>query len=292
MIAAVEEIARTLKAKRNRAGFIARCPAHEDRTPSLSISDGADGKVLVHCHAGCSQSAVLDALHALGIDFGSSRVAGGVSPRTFRSARDDNPNATERLELARHLWGKSQPASDTAAEVYLHFRGFHGPIPGTIRYLPSQPKHVHALIAAFGIPQEPEPGRLEIAADLVRGVMLIALKSGGRGKADVDVAKRMIGPSNGWPIVLAPPSDHGGLAIAEGIEDALVLHEETGLGAWAAGSAGRLPLTAQHVPNYVESVSISEDDNEAGRAGTRGLAEALIEKGIEVLILPSMKGRA
>jgi 5S rRNA maturation endonuclease (ribonuclease M5) len=39
------------------------CPAHDDRNPSLSIRE-KDGKVLVHCHAGCSQRDVVDALRA------------------------------------------------------------------------------------------------------------------------------------------------------------------------------------------------------------------------------------
>ncbi len=50
--------------RRNGAGHIARCPAHEDRTPSLSINEH-EGKILVHCHAGCSQEAVLAALKEL-----------------------------------------------------------------------------------------------------------------------------------------------------------------------------------------------------------------------------------
>lgn len=43
-------------------GYTAPCPAHDDKNPSLSISDGENGKVLVHCHAGCDQGAVVDAL--------------------------------------------------------------------------------------------------------------------------------------------------------------------------------------------------------------------------------------
>ena len=38
-----------------------RCPAHEDHSPSLSISRAPDGRWLVHCHAGCSTAAVLAA---------------------------------------------------------------------------------------------------------------------------------------------------------------------------------------------------------------------------------------
>lgn len=46
--------------KRNGVGWKARCPAHDDRAPSLSIAE-SDGKVLVRCMAGCDTQAVLDA---------------------------------------------------------------------------------------------------------------------------------------------------------------------------------------------------------------------------------------
>jgi hypothetical protein len=42
--------------------FQARCPAHGDRLPSLSIADGRDGRVLLHCFAGCGTDAILAAL--------------------------------------------------------------------------------------------------------------------------------------------------------------------------------------------------------------------------------------
>jgi putative DNA primase/helicase len=57
-------IVRALKARRSGTGSMAKCPAHDDNNPSLSIRE-VDGKVLVHCHAGCSQSAVIDALKAM-----------------------------------------------------------------------------------------------------------------------------------------------------------------------------------------------------------------------------------
>ena len=55
------------KAKRAGTGkYAACCPAHDDKTPSLSIQD-ASGKVLVYCHAGCSQDEVIGALRDLGL---------------------------------------------------------------------------------------------------------------------------------------------------------------------------------------------------------------------------------
>jgi putative DNA primase/helicase len=61
------EIARRLHGRKMPSGWIARCPAHEDRNPSLSLKDGEDGRTLVHCHAGCEQIAVIDALKARGL---------------------------------------------------------------------------------------------------------------------------------------------------------------------------------------------------------------------------------
>ena len=40
----------------------ARCPSHPDRKPSLSVSEGDDGKVLIHCHAGCDPEEIVAAL--------------------------------------------------------------------------------------------------------------------------------------------------------------------------------------------------------------------------------------
>ena len=46
--------------------YRACCPAHDDKSPSLSLTDVGD-KVLFHCFAGCSQTEVIDALRAQGI---------------------------------------------------------------------------------------------------------------------------------------------------------------------------------------------------------------------------------
>ncbi len=62
------EIARALGgARRHGAEWDARCPAHDDASPSLSLRDGDGGKILFRCHAGCSQQQVFDALCARGL---------------------------------------------------------------------------------------------------------------------------------------------------------------------------------------------------------------------------------
>ncbi|MCP4284779.1 MAG: hypothetical protein GY792_10060 [Gammaproteobacteria bacterium] len=62
------------KAKRVSPGkYVACCPSHDDKTPSFSIQDAPNGKILVHCYAGCSQDSVLDALRNLGLWYRPSR---------------------------------------------------------------------------------------------------------------------------------------------------------------------------------------------------------------------------
>ena len=92
----------------------------------------------------------------------------------------------------------------------------------------------------------------------------------------------MIGRSSGSPIVLAPANDLLGLVISEGIEDALSLHEALGCGAWAAGSASRLPSLAEVVPDYIDCVTIVADADEAGLSNAKKLAHALGERGLYV----------
>jgi hypothetical protein len=187
----------------------------------------------------------------------------------------------DKSATARFLWTQRKPIAGSIAERYLREpRGYRGPLPATLGFLPARGEHAPAMIAAFGIPTEPEPGHLVVSDDAVTGVHLTKLRPDGSGKADAEKAKIMIGPSMGEPIVLAPCNDLLGLAVTEGIEDALTVHELTGLGAWAAGSAGRMPALADAVPDYVEAVTIMVDANDAGINNSAKLAVLLEQRGI------------
>jgi hypothetical protein len=120
-----------------------------------------------------------------------------------------------------------------------------------------------------------------IADHAVRGIHLTRLKPDGSDRERGDQAKIMIGHSTGAPIVLAPPNDLLGLAIGEGIEKVLAVHEVTGLGAWAAGSASRLPALADTVPVYIECVTVVVDDDPDGRRHAASLIQRLQDRRIE-----------
>ncbi len=57
--------------------FDCRCPSHEDRNPSLSVAVGADGRVLLRCHAGCSTAQIAAALGLTLPDLFASRNGDG-----------------------------------------------------------------------------------------------------------------------------------------------------------------------------------------------------------------------
>ena len=58
----VENLVSRLHAKRSGEGWKAKCPCHGDREPSLSLNEGADGRALIKCHAGCSTDDLLAAI--------------------------------------------------------------------------------------------------------------------------------------------------------------------------------------------------------------------------------------
>ena len=65
--------------RRSGSGWSARCPAHDDRHPSLSVTE-RDGTILFHCHAGCTQDAVIDALRSLGALPSSNGAKASATP--------------------------------------------------------------------------------------------------------------------------------------------------------------------------------------------------------------------
>jgi Toprim domain len=220
---------------------------------------------------------------------GTARAVAVISARdqTIAEERRRRELAASRSK-SQWLWASRKPLKDSIAEIYLRqCRGYRGPLPPTLGFLPARDDYPPAMIAAFGMARETEPGVLLIGNDDVTGVHLTKLKPDGSDKAEIngESAKLTIGLDNRAPIWLAAVNDGLGLVIAEGIEDALSAHQATGLGAWAAGTAGRLPGMAEWVLPYVETVTILVDADDNGEKNSIELAEALAVRGFEVLIV-------
>jgi CHC2 zinc finger len=62
-MSATELISRLQKVRRTGKGtWTACCPAHQDKSPSLSIRETDDGRVLLHCFSGCDVESILEAV--------------------------------------------------------------------------------------------------------------------------------------------------------------------------------------------------------------------------------------
>ena len=80
-------------AKKTPNGWQAKCPAHDDKVASLSISVQEDGKVLLYCHAGCE---LRDILHAVGL-----KMTDLFPPATARSRQRSRPLDCRHVRLHR-----------------------------------------------------------------------------------------------------------------------------------------------------------------------------------------------
>lgn len=105
--------------KRVGRRWVARCPAHDDKSPSLSLTEAQDGRVLLHCFAGCSAFDVVSAVGLELSDLFPERMEGYRSKAldealqyertylaTIKSAKDRgeelSPHDINRAELALH----------------------------------------------------------------------------------------------------------------------------------------------------------------------------------------------
>lgn len=79
----------------------ARCPAHNDRSPSLGIREGDDGRVLVLCRAGCSLDSILAALKLTKRDLFAGPPPSAQQAAAFRAAKEAQQEAVRTERKAR-----------------------------------------------------------------------------------------------------------------------------------------------------------------------------------------------
>jgi len=124
-VSCADLLSRLERVRPSKSGWQARCPAHDDREPSLSISEGADGRALVHCFAGCAPEAVAAALGLTLAELGPSRAPQLSPPRKDRRApsitaiqvREVWTAALERARDDRHV------EADRETYAFLNGRG-------------------------------------------------------------------------------------------------------------------------------------------------------------------------
>ncbi len=264
-----------LQGKWSGSSGLAKCIGHDDRKPSLSISDGDNGRLLVRCHAGCEQDRVIAALKARGLwpeaPTSTTRRTTKVKPA---------PEPTPHHGHALKIWRSTRPAENTPVEQYLRSRGITISIPPTVRYHaallhPDTGIHLPALVAAV--------------ADVERkitGVQRIFLTMDGR-KAPLRRPKMALGTLRGGAVRLAPTAVR--VWLTEGVEDGLALMQMMNEPAWAVlGTSGYKTV---ELPDHVQQVVLAPDGDDAGQGVIQEAAHRLAGQGREVRAakLPSGK---
>lgn len=228
---------------------LCRCPAHDDRRPSLSVRIGRTS-LLLHCFAGCSAADILKSLRAAG------RPLEAVSGSTSSESRSGRHLQTERSRAAAiRLWGAARPIAGTPVECYLAGRGLATECP-ELRYHPRTPHGARpltrfrpAMIAAV---------RDESGVVAVHRTFLDARRG---ALASIDEPRCGLGRFGSGAVRLGGIGPR--LGLAEGIETALSASALSGLPCWATLGTERFRLVA--LPDEVEELVLFLDQDSGGR---------------------------
>lgn len=240
-------------------GGLCRCPAHADRSPSLSVRPGRR-RLLFHCFAGCSTVEVMAALRRLHLP-----SAVGWADRV--------PAPSDELgrERARRLWSEARPAAGTIVGRYLAGRGLG--VSSSLRFHPRTPqgrapltRFAPAMIAAV----EDETG--------IVAVHRTFLRLDGAGLSKRQPVKAALGPLGSGFVRLAPPG--AVLGLAEGIETALSAQQMFGVPCWATLGGERFRRVA--LPAGITEIILFLDHDSAGRCAEAVARERFGDRRIEV----------
>lgn len=260
------EICARLKGRWTGHSGTAPCPAHEDRSPSLSLSETRDGRVLVYCHAGCGQDAVIDALRKLGLWNAGNATTDPSYPAYAAQPYDGIRDKSERVRRreAQDIWDAGRSAQGTLVSTYLRARGCRLPLGTELRfsaalYHSEERKSFPAMLARIS----DEGGFC--------AVQRTYLDPAGNRKAQLSdskaASKKTKGPMCGGAVRLFKVEER--LGLAEGIETAMSASQLYSIPTWATLSANRLAKI--EIPKTVRIITIFSD---AGSVGVNSAFEA------------------
>jgi len=193
------------KVRRSGDGWMARCPAHEDRDPSLSISEGTDGAVLLHCHAGCTTEAVVAELGVTLEDLFPPRETSPTIVATYDYVDKEGELLYQVVRMSGKQFWQRRP--DGAGGYVWNLRG----VERRLYHLPQVLEAVSAGRHVFLVEGEKDVHRLE-ALDFVA-----TTNSGGAGKWYPSMNEAL----QGAHVVILPDNDEAGEKHAQQVATAL-----------------------------------------------------------------------
>ena len=265
---------------------MARCPCHRDRTPSLKLTDGLDGELILHCFGGCGWRDVKDCLRRDGLlpewrtenghDRETAQHSGKFPESEIAERRDaaDHADKERRTHQALEIWRRCVPAQGTLVEVYLRARSITIPVPPSLRYLAAAKHGPTGLILPAMV-----AGVQDIDGRVV-AVHRTYLRYDGTGKAGVREPKLALGPIAGGAVRLALAGRE--LGICEGIESALSFQQATGISTWAALSVPGVRSLV--LPEEISTVVLGPDGDDPGDGAAVEAAKRFVREGRKVRI--------
>jgi putative DNA primase/helicase len=256
-----------------------RCPCHDDRTPSLHISD-VGGKLFWHCHAGCSQETLLAEFQRRGF---FSSVGEYKMNRETAEARDKRREATEkendRFFKGVNILRVAAYSKEPPPEAYFRSRGL-GSVPKNARVLPTERA---SQLTGWAFPAVVFP---ITDGEFLTGAHVTFLTEDGvanaRGANGKSVRLTFGLVKRGY-IIFGPSNPDKPLLVAEGVESALSAAVLTDLPAIAAISAGN--MAAINPPPCSELIICGDDDaSGTGRKAAEAAAAQWAHSGRKVRI--------
>jgi putative DNA primase/helicase len=99
--------------ERHGSQIAAKCPAHDDRTASLSIAEGDDGRVLLNCHAGCDTRAIVSALGLQMSDLFPPRTGASPASPTTKTKKTPTIHRSADRAIGAAEWSIEQKLGKT-----------------------------------------------------------------------------------------------------------------------------------------------------------------------------------
>ena len=259
-----------------------RCPAHDDKTPSLHVSQKREGKVLFYCHSGCSQKAVFEALKARGINLSRNTSETIFNPQPQKSEREERREKFR--EQARPILWSAMHAEKLADRryayktltptEYLRNRGLDT-VPPCAMLLP---REAAAALGEHIVGFKSYPAMVcpIIGPKGLQGVSVTYLTRDAtknlRGKSKKNI-RRIYGSRDCGYVQLGlidPDNPPDIVIVAEGIETALSASQLTGHPAIAVLGANNFKKIT---PPPCGEIIIAADNNKVGRDAAQAAAE-------------------
>ncbi|MCB9980756.1 MAG: toprim domain-containing protein [Rhodospirillales bacterium] len=259
----VEQLAMDFRLKRDKRknSFFGDCPVCGYKE-CFALYDN-NGKPGWHCYSkGCNLWDVLR----------TSPYAHKVASQFKAPALDKSQGGTQKSKdwwqrILRECW----KAPGTVVEAYLHSRGYHGPIPESLRYHPSlYYKDTKQYFPAMVAPIIHYPTKRTI------GIHRTYLKPDGSGKADVKPAKKILGQCMTGGVFLADPANI--MAVAEGIETALSYQALTGTPTVAALSCGGMRKLILPSKPMAQVVYVAADNDTHGKKSAKAAVDRFLRE--------------